>query len=261
MFFIASKVLWLLGSPLHLLLFCLGLGLIRARHPLGRRLAWASFALLVVIGFAPVGALLLRPLEDRFPPPPASMAPPQGIIVLGGAIDEIISTTRGQPSLNESAERITAAVALARRYPQAKLVYSGGSAALIHHEAKEAQFARQLWRDLGVPDERMIIEDQSRNTYEDALFTQKIIPVDAGGTWILITSAFHMPRAIGVFRALGMKPIPYPVDYQTTGTSADFRPQTDAARAWLNFEIGAREWIGLAAYRLARKTRTIFPAP
>ncbi len=261
MFFIASKIFWFLASPLHLILIGLGVGLAYVRKPFGRRLAIAAAAALAIVALLPVGALLLRPLENRFPPQSMVMPPPKGIIVLGGAIDEKISAARGQVTVNGSAERMITAVALSRLYPHALLVFSGGSAALIHHSLKEAQFAEKLWRELGVPDDGMKFDSRSRNTYENALYTKELVHPQPGERWLLITSAYHMPRAVGVFRALGMNPIPFPVDYRTTGTSADFRLQGNPAHAVLDFEMGAREWIGLTAYWLAGKTRTFFPAP
>jgi uncharacterized SAM-binding protein YcdF (DUF218 family) len=262
MFFTLSKIFWLLASPLHLLLICVILGLLLAprwRH--GRALALASAACLALIAFSPIGALLLRPLEDRFPRRSEIMAPPKGIIVLGGGVDERIAAARGQAALNEAAERMTEAVALARLYPQALLVFSGGSAALVDSSAREADVARQLWRELGVPESRMIFEDRSRNTFENAAFTRRLVDPKPGEDWLLVTSAYHMPRAIGIFRALGMNPIAFPVDYRTLGSNADFLPPADGSLAIRNFEAAAREWLGLLVYRLTGKTDALLPGP
>ena len=105
---------------------------------------------------------------------------------------------------------MTQAAALARLYPQAKLVFSGGSAALIFHKEKEADAAHKLWRELGVPESQMVFENQSRNTFENAVFTQALVHPKKGERWLLVTSALHMPRAMGVFRALGMNPRLFP---------------------------------------------------
>ncbi|MGO8739659.1 YdcF family protein [Rhodoblastus sp.] len=262
MFFVASKIFWLLASPLHLLLILLLAGLLLApRWRPGRALALASAIALALIVFSPASALLIRPLEDRFPQQSEIMPPPKGIIVLGGAVNEQIARARDQVTLNEAAARMTEGAALARLYPQALLVFSGGSGALIDSSAKEADVARLLWRELGVPESQMHFEDHSRNTYENALFTKALVNPQKNETWLLVTSAYHMPRAMGVFRALGMAPEPFPVDYRTQGNATDFRPPGDGARAMMNFETATREWVGLLIYRLTGKTKALFPAP
>jgi uncharacterized SAM-binding protein YcdF (DUF218 family) len=262
MFFTASKIFWLFASPLHLALILLVAGLLlsrRWRH--GRALALAAAAGLALIVFTPISALLLRPLEDRFPARSAIMAPPKGIIVLGGALDERVTAARDQVALNEAGERMTAGASLARLYPQAMLVFSGGSGALIDDSAKEADAARRLWRELGVPDSRMVFEDRSRNTFENAAFTKKLVDPKPGETWLLVTSAYHMPRSIGIFRAQGMNPVAFPVDYRTFGNAEDCKPPADGSLAIRNFETAVREWIGLLAYRLTGKSDALFPAP
>ncbi len=262
MFFVASKIFWLLASPLHLLLILLLAGLILSpRWRPGRALALTAAIALALIVFSPVGVLLLRPLEDRFPQKSEIMSPPKGIIVLGGAVNEQIARDRNQVALNEAATRMTEGAALARLYPQALLVFSGGSGALVDSSAKEADVARRLWRELGVPESRMLFEDRSRNTFENARFTIDLVRPQNGEKWLLVTSAYHMPRAIGVFRALGMDPEPFPVDYRTLGNAMDYRPPGDGARAIVNFEMAAREWVGLLVYRLTGKTRVLFPGP
>lgn len=261
MFFIVSKIVWFLASPLHFSLICIGLGLAASRRSFGKPLAIFGAALLALMTFSPLGSLLLRPLEDRFPRQSQVRTPPKGLIVLGGSVDERISRARGQVALDDAAERLTEAAALARLYPDALLVFSGGSGSLIDNSIKEAEIAHQLWSQLGVPEDRMIFEDASRNTYENAVFTQKRIHPRNDEDWLLITSAFHMPRSMGIFRALGMNPTAYPVDYRTFGNSEDLRPPIDGSQAIRNVEIALREWVGLVAYRLDGKTKTLFPAP
>jgi uncharacterized SAM-binding protein YcdF (DUF218 family) len=260
MFFLASKLFWLVASPLHLALLGLVAGLILHKTAFGLPLAGAAAGLLCLMAFSPLGALLLRPLEDRFPRPAASCAP-KGIIVLGGSVDERLTRARGAIALNDAGEWLTEGAALARRWPDALLVFSGGSAALLDDSIKEAESARQLWLELGVPEAQMRFEDASRNTYENALFTQRLVDPRRDDCWLLVTSAFHMPRSIGIFRALGMNPVAWPVDYRTSGTGDDYRPPADGALAIRNVEVGLREWVGLVAYRLTGKTGALFPAP
>ncbi len=262
MFFVAAKIFWLFASPIHLLPILLLAGLILSpRWRPGRALALVSAIALALIVFSPASALLIRPLEDRFPQKSEIMSPPKGIIVLGGAVDEQITRARDQVTLNEAATRMTEGAALARLYPQALLVFSGGSGALIDSSAREANVARRLWRELGVPESRMLFEDRSRNTFENAFFTRELVRPQKGEKWLLVTSASHMPRAIGVFRALGVDPEAFPVDYRTAGDATDFRPPGDGAAAIVNFETAKREWVGLLVYRLTGKTRVLFPGP
>jgi uncharacterized SAM-binding protein YcdF (DUF218 family) len=265
MFFYVSKILWALVAPSNLLGLAAAVGAItlftRFAHA-GRRLVAATALLYLACGFGPVGAILLRPLEDRFPRPPADMPAPAGIIVLGGAIDEQVTLARDTVTLNESGARMTLAVALMRRFPQARLVFTGGSAALFGGRSPEADGARRLFLELGVAPERMSFEDRSRNTYENAIFTRDLLHPQPGSRWLLVTSAFHMPRAMGIFRAAGFTLVAVPADYLTLGDARDFlRLRGDATRGLKMTELGLREWIGLVAYRLAGRTDTLLPGP
>jgi uncharacterized SAM-binding protein YcdF (DUF218 family) len=262
MFFIASKIFWFFASPLHLGLFLSAFGLFRLARAKRSGLSWlgGGLGLIGAMTFLPLGAALLRPLENLYPVQSLDMPAPDGIIVLGGAMDERIGAARGQVQLNEAGERMTAGVALARAFPKAKLVFSGGSGALFLHGPPEADVARKLWRDLGAP-ETMLFEDKSRNTWENAVFTRDLVHPAAGERWLLVTSAWHMPRAMGVFRAAGMNPIAFPVDFRTYGTDEDWRPPGDGALAVRNTEAAVREWIGLIAYRLTGKLDALPPAP
>ncbi len=158
--------------------------------------------------------MLILPLEDRFPPWNSAQGPPDGIVVLGGAIAPGISLARGAVALNNSAERITATVELARRYPNARIIFSGGTAALFKGPL-EAPLAVKEFEALGVAHDRITAEEQSRNTIENAVFSRLIAQPKPGERWLLVTSAFHMPRAIAAFRAAGFPVEAYPVDWRT----------------------------------------------
>ncbi len=190
----------------------------------GRRLAVASLLLLAVLGFSPIGNALIIPLEQRFPPWDAARGAPAGIVVLGGAISPDISAARDAVALNEAAERVTIVAELARRYPDARIVFSGGTGALIYSEGIEAEFARRLFESFGIARERILLEQRSRNTVENALFSKDIAQPKAGERWLLVTSAYHLPRAVGVFRKAGFAVEAYPVDWRTRGTQDVLRP-------------------------------------
>ena len=263
MFFTASKLAWLLLAPSNLALLALVAGVLALRtrwRRAGRRLCVAAAVVFVAAGSGLPGAWALRVLEGRFPAPVLAEAP-AGILVLGGAVDENLGAARGQTALSDAAERMTEAVALARRYPAARLLFSGGTAALLDPGPTEAEAARALWLSLGVAPQRIELEAASRNTHENAVLSREIARPRPGEAWLLVTSAFHMPRAVGIFRQAGFPVVPYPVDYRTFGTARDWRPQRQVAEGLLLADLAAREWLGLLAYRLSGRTDALFPAP
>lgn len=263
MFFTASKLAWFVAAPTNALLILLAAGAVLHRMGLRRSSRWAgscATAALLVIGFGPAGNLLLRPLEDRFPAP-AELEAPTGIIVLGGSTDEIVTAARDQVTVANAADRITEAVALSRRFPAARLVFTGGSAALVLKTRTEAEDTRRLWIALGVAPDRITTEDRSRTTFENALFTEQLVDRKPGDRWLLVTSAYHMPRAVGAFRAVGFPITPYPVDYFTTGDNLDLLPRRSAADGLGRFDLAVKEWVGLAAYRLTGRIKALFPRP
>lgn len=226
----------------------------------GRILASAMTAIIFIFAVTPVAAILVRPLEDRFPQPDLADAP-TGIIVLGGAMDEGVSRARNMPALNEAAERLTEPVALMRRFPNARLVFSGGSGRLKPAQWTESDVARMFWRQMGVPDDRMSFENRSRDTWENAVFTKELVQPKPGERWLLVTSATHMPRSVGIFRKVGFDVIPYPVDYQTGGVAGDFIGFRRPGEAFRLLETASHEWIGLATYYLSGKSAEFLPGP
>ncbi|HEX3983078.1 MAG TPA: YdcF family protein, partial [Acidisoma sp.] len=183
-----------------------------------------------------------------------------GIIVLGGAVETELSAARGLPSLNAAAERMTSFVTLARHYPQARLAFTGGNGNLIHTEMMEADVARELFDDLGLADRHVIYESRSRTTYENVEDLKALAKPQSGEIWLLITSAWHMPRSVGIFRRAGWPVVPYPVGYKTApGALMAFRG-TFPERLELA-DLAVHEWIGLTAYWLMGRTSALFPAP
>ena len=261
MSFVASKLFWWAVNPGNVLLalLCLGLvALLAGRRRLGVWLIGLVTLLCLSVTVLPVGAWMLRPLENRFPAPdlPDRI---DGIIVLGGAINPILSAARGQPVLTDSAERLFAFVALARRHPEARLVFTGGSASIVDTIDREADVARAVFDGLGLAPSRVIFERDARNTYENAVFTKRAVEPKPGERWVLITSAYHMPRAVGCFRAEDWPVIAYPVDY---GTSPEGDPPSLSLLAGLDgVHWALREWIGVVFYYLAGRTPALLPGP
>ena len=264
MFFVISKVLGFFALPSNLILVLglVGLVLMRTRFArAGRGLAAASIVLFAGFGLLPLGKALIEPLEDRFPPWDASRGAPDGIVVLGGAIDPEFVAARGAPDLNEAAERVTIVAELARTYPSARILYSGGSGRLGFQGGAEAPVAGALIETFGVPKSRLILEDQSRNTAENATFSLKLAAPKPGERWLLVTSAYHMPRSMGAFRNAGFAVEAYPVDYRTRGPEDLIIPFDDVASGLRRTDTAAREWIGLLAYWLTGRSSELFPGP
>ena len=264
LFFVLSKTLGVMLLPTNLLLLLglLGVILLATRFAaLGRALLVASILLLAICGFSPLGNLLLYPLENRFPPwDAAAQGAPDGIIVLGGPIDPDLSMAHNTPVISSAPDRIVVAAELARKYPKARILFSGGSADLISPDAKEADFAIEIFEALGIDKARMMVERRSRNTYENAAFSMDVVAPKAGERWLLITSAYHMPRAVGLFRKVGFAVEPYPVDWRL-GAGADLFAPSQADIGLARTDLAMREWIGLLAYRLAGRTDALFPGP
>jgi uncharacterized SAM-binding protein YcdF (DUF218 family) len=264
MFFILSKVLGFFAVPSNVViaLGLIGVLLLATRlKRTGRFLTVASLIVLALLGLSPIGNALIIPLEQRFPPWDDTRGPPDGIVVLGGAITPDVSAARNEVALNEAAERVTSAVALARRYPQARIIYSGGTGALIHPEGSEAVSAVRIFDSLGIPPERIIAEEQSRNTVENAAFSLLLAMPQPGERWLLVTSGYHMPRAMGVFRAAGFPVEAYPVDWRTRGPQDALRPFTSVSAGLERADTAVHEWIGLLVYWLTGRSAALFPGP
>lgn len=263
MFFVTSKLFWMFASPVDLLMIAALLGVLFSvgRHArTGRRVAIGALVILIAASTTPIGALLMAPLEDRFPQPPADMAPPYGIIILGGAINDGASKARGQIVFGEG-ERVVQAAILAERYPMARIVFSGGSGSLFDSVSTEGLGARRLLGELGVDPARVTLEDRSRNTDENARFTAAIVHPEPSQRWLLVTSAYHMPRSMGLFEKDGFDVVAYPVAYRTLGPGQGESWDVDPARNLRTFEIAAKEWIGLAVYWATGRIDQLFPGP
>jgi uncharacterized SAM-binding protein YcdF (DUF218 family) len=263
MFFILSKTVALLILPSNLLIVLglAGLALMATRwRRAGACMVAASLTLLAVIGFSPLGGLLTQLLENRFPPWDPARGAPDGIVVLGGEISPRLSRERGEPVVSGEAGRIVAMVKLARLYPNARIIYSGGDASLLGNQLPEANFVYPLLDSLGVARERVLLETRSRNTAENAAFTKNLANPGPAARWLLVTSAQHMPRAIGCFRRVGFPVEAYPVGW-LTGAKAELTPSAVFSSGLGRFDSAVREWTGLFAYWLSGKTTELLPAP
>jgi len=263
MFPYLTRIFWSFAQPVSLvaLLLLLGLLLMWLKR---RRLAATAFTLgtliLVLCSFTTLPYLLLDPLESRFLRP-AEPAHIDGIVVLGGGMDTEVNTARNSWELNRSGDRFVEALRLAQRHPEAKILIAGGGSALASGQVSEAEAGARFFRDFGIAPERLVLEDKSRNTEENAVNAKAIGQPKAGETWLLVTSAFHMPRSVGLFRRAGFPVIPWPTDYLATGNEGVGLTFDQMAENLAISNIALREWIGLFGYYLTGRIDDVVPGP
>lgn len=248
MFFLISKTIgaMLIPSTFLITIGLVGLILICSRYrSLGRKMLVLCVAGFVVCGFSPIGNLLLVPIETRFPVWDAKNGAPDGIVVLSGAL-----------------ERVVAAVELARQYPKARVVYSGGNPSLIQIDgATEADIDEPIFAGLGLEPDRLLVDRQARDTKENAQLSKAMAAPKSGERWLLVTSAFHMPRSIGIFRKAGFPVEPYPVGTKLENWAELLTLNSTFLGRLATTDLAAHEWMGLLAYYLAGRTSELLPSP
>ena len=263
LFFVLSKIVWGLLSPTSLAVWLLllttlllWLNYVKAARKLLTLISLAAMLMLVY----PVGDWLMQPLETRFRSPATLPQHVDGIIVLGGAERLKLSASWQQAQVGESAERILAAADLSRHYPDAPLIYTGGSNLVQMPELDSTgQVSASLLQQAGVASEQILLETRARNTYENFVMVKPLLPAPAG-SYLLVTSAFHMPRAVGVARQQSLNVIPYPVDYRSN--TSFYRYWDFDVFAHLEvLEVAWHEWLGLTAYFITGKSGAWLPGP
>lgn len=252
MFFL-SKILGLLSDPL-IWVSCLLLAglLLHSRKPtVARRLRWSALVILLAVGWLPLPNSLIQHLEQQYAeiPPQADLHNYVGVIVLGGATESgRVQQAHAQPLLNGAAERITAPVVILRRNPQLRVVYTGGEGALWGTGPSEADRARVFFESMGLSPTQVAYESASRTTFENAVLTAQMPGIDITQRWLLVTSAWHMPRSMATFTKAGWNVTAYPVDFRTaSGTPWTEYSQREGSNSW---QLLLHEWLGLLAYRL-----------
>lgn len=262
MFFYLSKLFWIVAEPINLIGILLAIGIVltilRLRRT-GLAFLLAGLAVLALGAWTSLGALMLHPLENRFQRPDPAPETIAGVIVLGGGFEGAVNLARGGYELNESGDRFVETAILARHYPDARIVVTGGTGTLILEGEGDADTAPRLLRALGVAPERLVLENRSRNTHENAVFTRQMLEPKPDEIWLLVTSAFHMPRSVGLFRKAGFDVTPWPSDYRTAGIEYLGPAQDNVADSLRNLSLAIREWIGLLAYRLTGRIDEILP--
>ncbi|SIQ74970.1 Uncharacterized SAM-binding protein YcdF, DUF218 family [Rhizobium sp. RU20A] len=260
--FLISKLVWLVLQPLSLVFLLLVSGLIFMRLGLGRSgvgiIVLATLVLFVTL-FTTSGTVALQALENRFQRQAPLAAGERCIIVLGGAFENEVIAARGGIELNQAGDRFVETVLLARENPAARILVSGGDGSFSGAYQGDAAVARDFFGRFGIDPNRIIEEGTSRTTSENASNTVELLRREGLDDCLLVTSAFHMPRAVGLFRKMGVGARAWPTDYRTTGRA---RLGFDFTQPSLNAQLAttaAREWVGLLAYYLAGRTHTVFP--
>ena len=263
MFYSVSKFAWQFAEPSNIMMLLtlaglvgLGSGMRRA----GRTLLAAAGAASVLIAMSPLGALVLAKLESRFPLY-VDDSPIDGIVVLGGAIDPALYFSRPDSGMTPAIGRITHAATLAQKHLDARIIFAGGGNETGEAAHSEAAAALELFKRLGVDPSRVALDLDSRNTAENAIFAKKLASPKPGARWVMVTSAFHMPRAMGCFGAAGFPVIADPVDFRIVDAALGFHWWPDLAGGIDRTDLAAHEIAGLIAYRLSHRTDALFPAP
>lgn len=252
--FLFSKLLSAITQPLFWLAlwWALALLILTRWHRLAVVMLWSGLMVLALLGFKAIPDALLRPLENRYPVPAAKAIEPHvGVIVLGGALERPDSfVTHGQVPFNDAAERLTVSLGLMRQHPRLVLVFSGGEGRLLTTGVSESELASVFYQQQGLDMDRVQMEGGSRTTRENAQQVAKLLGERCQQPWLLMTSAWHMPRSMAEFEAVGCKVTPYPVDFRTGDSTA--LTDYSLAHSLMRWQTALHEWLGLLVYGLTR---------
>lgn len=252
MFFILSKIFWVIFTPLTLIGLLMVAGALGWSRRWGRRMFSFAVISFLLLGFFPIGPNMIVWLENQYArpePPPEDIT---GIIVLGGIIDGDRSAALNQVSLNDNAERLTEMMRLSRIYPQARIIFSGGSGSLRENSPKESTLLDNLLKDMDFMRGQIEYESQARNTYENMKFSHELAHPQSGDKWLLVTSAFHLPRSMAIFKKGEWPVIPYPAGYLEEGVYI-LHPTLDLLGNFYKLQVATREIVGIIAYKLTGK--------
>jgi uncharacterized SAM-binding protein YcdF (DUF218 family) len=213
---------------------------------------------ILLFGLLPVGPMMVAWLERQYPPIAKEDLPGRvdGIIVLGGMFESYLSQEHGHISLNDHADRVVCFADMAKRYPRARKIFSGGSGDYLHPDTREASDAKEFMALMGL-DRGILYEEQSRNTYENVLYSKELAKPQEGENWIVITSGYHLPRTMGIFAHFNWPVIPYACDQKTDGTYDPTERLLNVAYNFTLLNLATREILGSIMYRITGKSAFI----
>lgn len=253
MYFALSKILWAVVSPLNFifLLLLAGAGASVFCRKAARFLIASAIVLFFIAGITPLGPNLLASLENRYERPEKLLERITGIVILGGTFDGELSAARNALAVNDSMERVIEGLRLARQHPLAMTVFSGGEGHLLKQGRPEAREVMRWMSETGYHTDDFLFEEKSRNTQENIQFTKDMVNPGPREVWVVVTSAFHMPRTMELFRKLDWPGtvIPWPVDYRTDGKIRLLPQRFDVAGNVYKTDLALHEWAGMAAGR------------
>jgi len=262
--FVFSKLVWIFGQPLSLAFFFGLLTLIAALLRWRATTITASLLSLLILFislYTTAGAFVVQGLEGRFPHAAADPTDLKCVIVLGGATQNEVATVRGGYEFDSAGDRLVETLRLAQKYPQARIVISGGDGSLGGTYEGDAVISERFFTALGIPTSRMVEDKTSRTTFENAVNTKELLAQNGLSDCLLITSGFHMPRSMGIFRKQGISVVPWPVDYRSTGKETLGFDFTQPSRNAQLLATGLREWFGLVGYYAVGRTSALYPGP
>ena len=259
MFFYLSKLFWIFFNPINLLVILLLIGIFfqLIKKKIYKKIYQINLILFFLIVFFPTGTYLLWKLENTYPKQEIANIDIDGVLILGAGIDEFMTYEYKQMILNDRIERITESAKIIKKFPNAKIIYSGGNGTFSKPKLKSDEVANIFYKQLGVNTDRIIFENKSRNTYENILFSKQIAKPQEDEKWLLVTSAFHMKRAILISKKQKWKFIPYPVDFKQS-KKISLKPSIHFFSNFTSFQKAFHEWLGLFSYYLMGRTDNFF---
>ncbi len=260
MTFFLSKFLWQVFNPFNSILFLLILSAVFnffKFFKVSKIILNFTFLLFFITGVLPTGSYLLYMLEKNYHNKMNLPEDVDGILILSGATNPFLSKEYDQISLNGSVERLTESVQLIKKYPKAKVFFAGGSRFLQYPDLNHSAVAKKFFNSLDINVKNIYFENKSRNTYENIVFAKKKINPDKNEKWVLVTSAFHLKRAINVAEKLGWRFIPYPTDYKLPKKFI-WKLSFDFSGNLGSFHQSSHEWVGIISYYIMGRSSKIF---
>ena len=260
MSFFLSKFLWSIINPFNIILFFIFIGIVLhffLKNKLYKFCYFIALLIFIFIAIMPTGNLLYFQLEKKFHTTASLPSEIDGILILSGATDPPLTKEYNLIHLNGSAERLIESIFLMNKYPKAKVIFSGGSGAIHDQNLTHSYVAKKFYKQLNINIRNIVFESKSRNTYENILYSLKIANPSSDEKWILITSAFHMTRAMNISEKLDWKIIPYAVDFRA-GKKFSWKPTISFFGNISAMQSASHEWIGLIAYYFMGRTNKIY---
>ena len=260
MSFYLSKKLWIILNPFNMLLLFIFFGFILSffsKKIFSKIFYFLSLVFFIIIAVMPTGEYMIYHLEKKFhvmPPLPNKI---DGILILSGGTNPVLTKEYNQISLNDSVERLTESLQLMKKYSNAKIIYSGGSGLLHNQQLTHSYVAKLFFTNNVMKLDNIIFEDKSRNTYENILFSKKIAKPEINENWLIVTSAHHMQRALNIAERLEWKFIPYAVDFKSRKKFV-WELRIYLLNNLVLFQTASHEWLGLIAYYWMGRSSKIF---